>query len=141
MKVTFFFMPTKVGFQHRNIGYVLFETVTKRYFSRRVVKIGDFGMARDVYKNDYYRMGEKGQIPVRWLPPESLRDWVFTSKTDVWAFGVLLWEILTLGQQPYPARNHHEVMDFVCNRGKSCFSKCYVAITTYSNVPNRRHGS
>ena len=48
--------------------------------SRRVVKIGDFGMARDVYKNDYYRMGEKGQIPVRWLPPESLRDWVFTSK-------------------------------------------------------------
>ena len=83
-----------------------------------MVKIGDFGMARDVYKNDYYRMGEKGQIPVRWLPPESLRDWVFTSKTDVWAFGVLLWEILTLGQQPYPARNHHEVMDFVCNRGK-----------------------
>ena len=107
-------------------------------FDRRVVKIGDFGMARDVYKNDYYRMGEKGQIPVRWLPPESLRDWVFTSKTDVWAFGVLLWEILTLGQQPYPARNHHEVMDFVCNRGKSWFSKCYVAITVNARFSGHR---
>jgi len=84
---------------------------------RRIVKIGDFGMARDVYRNDYYRMGEGVKIPVRWLPPESLRDGVFTSKTDVWAFGVLLWEILTLGEQPYPARNHLEVMSFVCDKG------------------------
>ena len=75
-------------------------------------------MARDVYKNDYYRIGVEGvKLPVRWLPPESLKDGVFTSKSDVWAFGVLLWEIQTMGKQPYPARSHLEVLEFVCDKG------------------------
>lgn len=48
------------------------------------VKIGDFGMTREVYGADYYRKGGKGMLPVRWMAPESLRDGVYTSKSDVW---------------------------------------------------------
>lgn len=84
----------------------------------RVVKIGDFGLARDVYRNDYYRKEGEGLLPVRWMAPESLIDGVYTTQSDVWAFGVLLWEIMTLGQQPYPARNNLEVLHYVRNGGR-----------------------
>ncbi|XP_037772721.1 ALK tyrosine kinase receptor-like [Penaeus monodon] len=50
----------------------------------RVVKIADFGMARDIYRNDYYRKGGKAMLPVKWMPPEAFLDGIFTSKTDVW---------------------------------------------------------
>ncbi|KAK6636659.1 hypothetical protein RUM43_010321 [Polyplax serrata] len=84
----------------------------------RIVKIGDFGLARDIYKNDYYRKEGEGLLPVRWMAPESLVDGVFTSQSDVWAFGVLLWEIMTLGQQPYPARTNLEVLHYVRTGGR-----------------------
>lgn len=48
------------------------------------IKIGDFGMGRDVYYSEYYRKGGKGMLPVRWMAPESLRDGICTSKSDVW---------------------------------------------------------
>ncbi|XP_050510998.1 proto-oncogene tyrosine-protein kinase ROS isoform X1 [Diabrotica virgifera virgifera] len=84
----------------------------------RIVKIGDFGLARDIYKNDYYRKEGEALLPVRWMAPESLTDGVFTSQSDVWAFGVLLWEIMTLGQQPYPARANLEVLHYVRRGGR-----------------------
>ncbi|KAH8364997.1 hypothetical protein KR200_011076 [Drosophila serrata] len=85
---------------------------------RRTVKIGDFGLARDIYKSDYYRKEGEGLLPVRWMSPESLVDGVFTTQSDVWAFGVLCWEILTLGQQPYAARNNFEVLAHVKDGGR-----------------------
>lgn len=51
---------------------------------------GDFGLARDIYKNDYYRKEGEGLLPVRWMSPESLIDGVFTSQSDIWAFGLVL---------------------------------------------------
>lgn len=67
----------------------------------RTVKIGDFGMARDIYETDYYRKETKGLLPVRWMAPESLADGVFTSDSDIWSYGIVLWEIATLAEQPY----------------------------------------
>ncbi|XP_048766735.2 proto-oncogene tyrosine-protein kinase ROS-like isoform X2 [Ostrea edulis] len=83
-----------------------------------VVKIGDFGLARDIYKNDYYRKEGEGLLPVRWMSPESLVDGVFTTQSDIWAFGVLSWEVLTFGQQPYQARTNIEVLHFVRSGGQ-----------------------
>ncbi|XP_013384581.1 proto-oncogene tyrosine-protein kinase ROS [Lingula anatina] len=82
------------------------------------VKIGDFGLARDIYRNDYYRKEGEGLLPVRWMSPEALIDGVFTTQSDVWAYGVLVWEVLTLGQQPYPARTNLEVLQFVRGGGR-----------------------
>lgn len=65
-----------------------------------LVKIGDFGMAHEVYA-DYYKKGNPGMMPVRWMAPETLRDGKFSSASDVWSFGVVLWEMVTLGEQPY----------------------------------------
>ncbi|XP_069861955.1 leukocyte tyrosine kinase receptor [Dipodomys merriami] len=79
----------------------------------RVAKIGDFGMARDIYRASYYRKGGRALLPVKWMPPEALLEGVFTSKTDSWSFGVLLWEIFSLGYMPYPGRTNQEVLDFV----------------------------
>ncbi|KAK8724005.1 hypothetical protein OTU49_011393, partial [Cherax quadricarinatus] len=84
----------------------------------RVVKIADFGMARDIYRNDYYRKGGKAMLPVKWMPPEAFLDGIFTSKTDIWSFGVLLWEVMSLGYMPYPGRGNQEVMQLVTNGGR-----------------------
>uniref|UniRef100_A0A8C5CYQ8 Tyrosine-protein kinase receptor n=1 Tax=Gadus morhua TaxID=8049 RepID=A0A8C5CYQ8_GADMO len=77
------------------------------------VKIGDFGMTRDIYETDYYRKGGKGLLPVRWMSPESLKDGVFTTMSDVWSFGVVLWEIATLAEQPYQGLSNEQVLRFV----------------------------
>ncbi|KAL1785805.1 leukocyte tyrosine kinase receptor isoform X2 [Sigmodon hispidus] len=79
----------------------------------RVAKIGDFGMARDIYRDSYYRKGGRALLPVKWMPPEALLEGIFTSKTDSWSFGVLLWEIFSLGYMPYPGHTNQEVLDFI----------------------------
>ncbi|KAK7913535.1 hypothetical protein WMY93_013746 [Mugilogobius chulae] len=81
------------------------------------VKIGDFGMTRDIYETDYYRKGGKGLLPVRWMSPESLKDGVFTTYSDVWSFGVVLWEIATLAEQPYQGLSNEQVLRFVMEGG------------------------
>ncbi|XP_072503390.1 insulin receptor-related protein [Notamacropus eugenii] len=81
------------------------------------VKIGDFGMTRDVYETDYYRKGGKGLLPVRWMAPESLKDGIFSTHSDVWSFGVVLWEIVTLAEQPYQGLSNEQVLRFVMDNG------------------------
>lgn len=77
------------------------------------VKIGDFGMSRKIYNGDYYRKGNKGEMPVRWMAPESLGEGIFTSQSDAWSYGVLIWEMMTLGAQPYSGKSNNEVMAYV----------------------------
>ncbi|XP_034171540.2 insulin-like receptor-like isoform X1 [Osmia lignaria lignaria] len=81
------------------------------------VKVGDFGMTRDIYERDYYRKGSKGLLPVRWMAPESLKDGVFSSYSDVWSYGVVLWEMVTFASQPYQGLSNDQVLRYVIEGG------------------------
>ncbi|XP_033101286.1 tyrosine kinase receptor Cad96Ca-like, partial [Anneissia japonica] len=67
-----------------------------------VCKLADFGLARDVINGGVYQRKSQGRVPIRWMALESLIDNVYTIQSDVWSFGVLLWEIITIGSYPYP---------------------------------------
>ncbi|XP_063781829.1 NT-3 growth factor receptor isoform X2 [Pseudophryne corroboree] len=78
-----------------------------------LVKIGDFGMSRDVYSTDYYRVGGHTMLPIRWMPPESIMYRKFTTESDVWSFAVILWEIFTYGKQPWFQLSNTEVIECI----------------------------
>ncbi|KAK9686223.1 Protein tyrosine and serine/threonine kinase, partial [Popillia japonica] len=73
-------------------------------------KVADFGFARDVIASYIYERKSEGRLPIRWMAPESLYDNIFSIKSDVWSFGVLMWEVVTLGSTPYPGLSAAEVM-------------------------------
>ncbi|XP_029031142.1 tyrosine-protein kinase Mer [Betta splendens] len=75
------------------------------------VCVADFGLSKKIYSGDYYRQGRIAKMPVKWIAVESLADRVFTIKSDVWAFGVTMWEIATRGMTPYPGIPNHEIYD------------------------------
>ncbi|KAL3281176.1 hypothetical protein HHI36_004394 [Cryptolaemus montrouzieri] len=78
-----------------------------------VVKIADFGMSRDVYTCDYYKIGGSRLLPVRWMSPESVVYGRFTLESDIWSYGVILWEIYSYGKQPYYGHTNEEVVKLV----------------------------
>ena len=77
------------------------------------VKVGDLGLARDVYLTNHYHANSRGPLPIRWMAPESIFDREFTSASDVWSFGVVLWEIVTLAEHPSPGLSNEEVLSQV----------------------------
>ena len=69
-------------------------------------------MARDIRNTNYYRGGLN--LPVKWMSPEAIIEKKFTTKSDIWGFGVLIWEVMMLGQTPYPTMGPREVIKYVC---------------------------
>lgn len=78
-----------------------------------VVKIADFGLSHKIYLQDYYKGDEHDAIPVRWMPLESILYNKYTLESDVWAYGVCLWEIFSFALQPYFGMTHEEVVRFL----------------------------
>ncbi|XP_038073903.1 hepatocyte growth factor receptor-like isoform X2 [Patiria miniata] len=82
------------------------------------VKIADFGLSRDLYERDYYSAKDKtAKLPVRWMALESLERNVYNTKTDVWSFGVVMWEFLTRGMTPYPSVDNWDISSYL-QRGR-----------------------
>ncbi|XP_066925067.1 fibroblast growth factor receptor 3-like [Clytia hemisphaerica] len=103
-----------------------------------VIKIADFGLARSLNNADYYQKTTNGRFPVKWVAIEALLDRVYSTQSDIWAYGVLLWEIFTLGGTPYPripVQDLYKVLKdgYRMKRPKSCppliyeiMGKCWI---------------
>lgn len=98
---------TQKGFLHRDLAArnILVDEGKK-------IKIGDFGLSR-IPKNDSIYFGHGGKLPVKWMAIEALKDSTFTAASDVWSFGILLFEIITLGGAPYPDVEPPHVIDYL----------------------------
>ncbi|NXC51130.1 DDR2 protein, partial [Penelope pileata] len=98
---------SSLNFVHRDLA-TRNCLVGKRY----TIKIADFGMSRNLYSGDYYRIQGRAVLPIRWMSWESILLGKFTTASDVWAFGVTLWETFTLcREQPYSQLSDEQVIE------------------------------
>ncbi|KAL5012838.1 hypothetical protein ScPMuIL_011389 [Solemya velum] len=111
---------------------------------RQVVKVADFGLARYVI-DDEYTSSAGAKFPVKWASPEVLSYTRFSSKSDVWAFGILMWEIFTGGIMPYKEMKNIDVVDYIVHAGKrlgkpqACPNVIYnVMMDTWHKDPEKR---
>ncbi|XP_013384385.1 uncharacterized protein LOC106154548 isoform X2 [Lingula anatina] len=110
----------------------------------KLVKLCDFGLSRDIYKELEYHKDTSGKLPLKWMAPESLKDCVYTVQSDVWTFGILLWEIATLGASPYPNIALPDLFSEL-DQGtrmsipKNCSTELYILmLQCWHKVPKRR---
>ena len=95
-----------------------------------VVKIGDFGMSRNLYSKDYYRIKGRAVLPVRWMSPESLIYGKFSVEGDIWSFGIVMWEVFSFALQPYYGKSNEDVTEAIrrgmtLNRPDDCPIEIY----------------
>uniref|UniRef100_A0A667G7U4 Tyrosine-protein kinase n=1 Tax=Lynx canadensis TaxID=61383 RepID=A0A667G7U4_LYNCA len=85
---------------------------------KNVLKISDFGMSREEADGIYAASGGLRQVPVKWTAPEALNYGRYSSESDVWSFGILLWETFSLGASPYPNLSNQQTREFVEKGGR-----------------------
>ncbi|XP_075901573.1 inactive tyrosine-protein kinase transmembrane receptor ROR1 isoform X3 [Nelusetta ayraudi] len=108
------------------------------------VKISDLGLSREIYSSDYYCLQPKTLLPIRWMPPEAIAYGKFSTDSDIWSFGVVLWEVFSYGLQPYYGFSNQEVMEMVRKRQllpcpEDCPPRFYGLMTEcWQEGPSRR---
>lgn len=106
----------------------------------KTLKISDFGLSRSgIYVNTRNK-----KVPLRWLSLEAMRDHLYSAKSDVWAFGIVLWEIGTLGGFPYPTVSNHELLSYLVGgqrleRPENCSEHLYrLMLACWLELPDER---
>lgn len=108
------------------------------------VCVADFGLSKKIY--DYYRPNVTVRMPIKWMAVESLSESVYTTKTDVWSFGVTMWEIVSRGLTPYPGVHNHDLLELLLSGHRlkqptDCDDKLYeVMQSCWAKEPARRPG-
>ncbi|PSN38416.1 hypothetical protein C0J52_16327, partial [Blattella germanica] len=110
-----------------------------------IVKICDFGLARSMYKSDNYKKKGGGPLPVKWMALESIRDRVYSTQSDVWSFGIVLWELFSLARTPYPGMEANERLLEKLQNGYRMERPSYAPYAVYQTMlkcweetPNKR---
>ncbi|KAK3546008.1 hypothetical protein QTP70_019282, partial [Hemibagrus guttatus] len=107
------------------------------------VRVADFGLSKQIFSSNYYRQKVAIRMPIKWMAVESLSESIYTSKSDVWSFGVTMWEIVSRGKSPYPGIPNHELLELL-ERGHrlkqgDCDSKLYeVMLSCWHKEPSKR---
>lgn len=110
----------------------------------RTVKIADFGLSRDIYQDNIYLKSGAGRLPLKWLALESMIDHLYTTSSDVWSYGILLYEIVTLGTTPYPNVPVDCLVDFLkagsrMPKPNNCSKKMYdLMFSCWYHKPDER---
>nr|XP_006008797.1 PREDICTED: tyrosine-protein kinase Mer-like [Latimeria chalumnae] len=108
------------------------------------VSVADFGLSKKTYSSNYYRQKVMVRMPVKWMAIESLSESIFTTKSDVWSFGITMWEIFSRGKTPYPGVQNHEMYDFLqeghrLKKPTECLDKLYNTMCScWLSDPNHR---
>lgn len=115
---------------------------------RLTIKISDFGQYREKYSSDYYRHQSKNGLssllPIRWMPPEAILYGRYSEASDVWSYGITLWEIYSYGKQPYYGYSNSEVMEMIRQRclppcPENCPPRMYsLMMECWHETPSRR---
>ena len=135
------------GMEHLASHHVVHRDLAARnilVWDNLLVKISDLGVSRDQYAMDYYNMQGNSVIPIRWMPPEAILYNKYGTESDVWSFGVVLWEIYNYGLQPYYGYSNSEVIEMIRARQiLPCPEECPHRIYTlmmecWNEVPSHR---
>lgn len=108
------------------------------------VKIGDFGLTRYIYDDQVYVTNRGGKLPLKWMAIESIFDLTFTTASDVWSFGIVLYELMTLGGTPYPTISNKDLLrelqkGYRMERPDNCSPEIYrLMIDCWQTRPSRR---
>jgi serine/threonine protein kinase len=115
-----------------NLKYVHRDLAARNCFldhDYKTVKVADFGLSRDVYESDYYRQRSRCEVPWKWMSPESFSNGVSNHETDVWSFGVVMWELMTRGLMPYKGLNSSDIVNYLFEGNRlPCPSHCPVIL-------------